>query len=131
MTTTLSAFYTTYRDLSLTGVTNLDQPPQSLPSAKFPAKWIHTLGIDEAQLRAKGVGGERILRCTLVVAVGVMGQDTHANRWSEMLAMVDTVNAGIKTVASRHASWEVRAVPNFAEVYFAVVAEIVTPEWGV
>jgi hypothetical protein len=131
MTTTLNTFYTTYRDLALTGVTNLDQPPLSLPSAKFPCKWIHTVGLDEAPLRAKGVGGARTLRCTLVVAVGVMGQDTHANRWSDMLAMVDTVNAGIKTVASRSATYSVDANPGFAEMYFAVVATIEQSEVGV
>ena len=125
--TTLATFYATYRDLSLTSVTNLDEPPQDVTTAQLPCKWVDTVGVDEAPLRAKGVGGERTLRARVVVAVTPAGQDRHADRWSDALAMVDTLNAGIKTVASRPSRWSMDVDPNF-NGYFAVVAAIESPE---
>ena len=128
MATTFATFYTTYKDLALTGVTNLDEPPLSLTTAQCPAKWVDSGGLDEAPLRAKGVGGDRTLRGRIVVAMAPVGQDTHASRWSDTWTMADTLNTGIKTVASRAASWTIDVNPNFAERYFAVVATIEEPE---
>ena len=124
MATTLATFYATYKNLALTDVTSLDEAPQSVASVKLPCKWVDVVGMDEGQLRAKGVGGDRTFRGRLVVAVAALGLDTQANRWADALAMVDTLNAGIKSVADRSASWSIDVSPNFAERYFAVVATI-------
>ena len=129
--TTVASFYAAFRDLVLTDVTNINQPPQTLPSVKFPCKWVHSYRVEEAQLRAKAIGGDRSLRCIVVVAVGVAGQDTHANRHADMLAMVDTLNAGIKTVAGDRATWSVEADPNHGEMYLAVVADITEAEGSI
>ena len=128
MATTFTTFYQRYRDMSVTGVTNVDIPPMMVNTAKFPCKWVHTCSIAEAPMRAKAVGGDRILRCTVVVVTGAMGQDTQGGRWSTMLAMVDTLNSAIKTASDRTTQWEVAAVPNYADEYLAVVAEIEQPE---
>lgn len=128
MATTLATFYANYQSLALSGVTNLDESPLSAPSVRLPCKWIDSVGVDEAPLRAKAVGGDRTFRCRIVVLVAAKGQDTHGNRWTESLAMVDTLNAGIKTVANRGKSWSIDIDPNFAEAYFAVLATIEEPE---
>ena len=132
--TTLATFYATYKDLTLTGVTSLDQPPvlADLSTGKVPAKWVDSPGIDEAPARAKGIGGERALKCRVVVAVSPVGQSTHASRWSDTVTMVDTLNAGIKTVADNTTTWSVEAVPNFSDGWgYAAVATIETSEWNV
>lgn len=129
--TTLATFTALYRSLALTGVTNFTAPPLKLDTADMPAKWVDTVGIDEGQLRAKGVGGERILRCRMVVVVAVMGQDTQTERWADAQAMVDTVNAGIKTVAEDTTTWRIALMPDFGDVYLAVVAEIEQSEWSI
>ena len=130
MATTLASFYATYKDMALTGVTNLDEAPLKVTTAELPCKWIDSIGMDEGPLRAKGAGGERTLRGRVVVAVAAAGQDTHTNRWADALAMVDTLNAGIKAAADNSTSWSADVVPDFAG-YFAVVATITTEEWTV
>jgi len=130
--TTLATFYATYQALALSDVTSLSQPPSLLDTGNLPCKWVDSAGIDEAPARAKGAGGERTLRCRVVVAVAPVGQSTHASRWSDTLAMVDTLNAGIKTVCDTTTSWTVEAVPNFSDGWgYAVVATIETSEWSV
>ena len=129
--TTLATFYATFQALALSGVTSLGQPPTILDTGNLPCKWVDSAGVDEAPARAKGTGGERKLRCRVVVAVAPVGQSTHASRWSDTLAMVDTLNAGIKTVCDRTTTWTVDAVPNFSDWGYAAVATIVTSEWSV
>jgi hypothetical protein len=129
--TTLATFADLYRNLALAGVTSLTYPPLGLNTANLPAKWVDTVGIDEGQLRAKGVGGERVLRCRMVVVVCAMGQDTQAERWGDAQAMVDTVNAGIKTVAEDTTTWRINLVPLEDGAYLAVIAEIEQREWSV
>jgi hypothetical protein len=129
--TTLATFADLYRDLALTGVTSLDYPPLDLATANMPAKWVDTIGVDEGQLRAKGVGGERTLRCRMIVVVGAMGQNTQAQRWSDAQTMVDTVNAGIKTVAEDTTSWVINLAPINDGAYLAVIAEIQQSEWSI
>ena len=132
--TTLATFLTTFKDLALTGVRSLEQPPTAneLNTGKLPAKWIDTASLDEAPARAKGIGGERALKCRVVVAVSPVGQSTHASRWSDTVTMVDTLNAGIKTVADNTTTWSVEAVPNFSDGWgYAAVATIETSEWSI
>lgn len=124
MARTAAGLYAVFRDMSLTGVTNLDEPPRKLETAEFPCKWVHSARIEDVPTHAKGVGGERSVSCTVVVAVGVQGQDTHAQRHSDMLAMVDTLDAGIKAEGLRGVSWTVEANPAYGDVYMAAVAEI-------
>lgn len=121
---TASSLYGVFRDMSLSGVTNLDEPPRLPTSAQFPCKWVHTARIEESPMRAKGVGGNRNVSCVVVVAVGTQGQDTQANRHAAMLAMVDTLNAGIKATGVRGIRWAVEANPGYLDLYLAVVAEI-------
>ncbi len=132
--TTMATFYATFAGLALTGVRSLSQPPTAneLNTGRLPAKWVDGAGLDEAPARSKGVGGERVLKCRLVVAVSPVGQSTHASRWSDTFTMVDTLNAGIKTVADNTTSWTVEAVPNFSDGWgYAVIATIETSEWSV
>ena len=132
--TTMATFYATYKNLALTGVTSLGQPPTAtdLATAKLPAKWVDSASLEEAPARAKGVGGERVLKCRLVVAVAPIGQSSHASRWSDTFTMVDTLNVGIKTVADKTTTWSVEAVPNFSDGWgYAVIATIETAEWSV
>ena len=134
MTTTLAAFYNTYKDLVLKGVRNLDAPPTAmdLTTAKLPCKWADSFTVQEAPARAKGAGGERVLRCRVVVAIWPLEQGTHARRWSDTITMVDTLNAGIKNVCDKTTSWTLEATPNFWDGWsYAVVATIETSEWSV
>ena len=129
MATTLATFYATYKDLALSGVTNLDESPLSVATVKLPCKFIDSASIEEGPLRAKGTGGQRVLRCRVVVLVAAAGQDLHSSRWSDTVAMADTLNAGIKTVGKRSKTWTVNAMPNFNEgAWFAAVATIEEPE---
>ena len=132
--TTLATFHNTFTDLNLKGVLKLAVPPTAtdLESAKLPCKWVDSLTIEEAPARAKGAGGERGLKCRVVVAMWPLAQGTHARRWSDTLTMVDTLNAGIKSVCDNTTSWTVEATPNFWDGWgFAVVATIETSEWSV
>ena len=130
--TTLATFYATYQALALSGVTSLSQPPTMLDTGNLPCKWVDSAAVEEAPARAKGCGGARVLRCRVVVAVAPVSQSTHASRWSDTLAMTDTLNAGIKTVCDNTTTWNVEAVPNFSDGWgYAVVATIATSEWSV
>lgn len=128
MARTAASLYGVFRDMALSGVNNLDEPPRKLESAVLPAKWVHTARIEEGPLRAKGVGGDRSVSCVVVVCVGATGLDTHAKRHSTMLAMVDTLNAGIKAEGLRGISWNVTADPAYGGIYMAAVAEITEAE---
>ena len=134
MSTTIATFYNTYKNLDIQSVRNLEYPPApvDLVGAKLPCKWIDSLVVEEAPARAKGAGGERILRCRVVVAVQAITQETHSRRWSDTITMVDRLNARIKTVCDKTTSWTVEAVPNFWDGWgYAVVATIETSEWSV
>jgi hypothetical protein len=130
--TTLATFYDTFKDLKLQSVRNLEYAPTplDLTNASLPCKWIDSLTIEEAQARAKAAGGERVLRCRMVVAVQAVTQETHDRRWSDTIAIVDRLNAGIKTVCDKTTSWTVEAMPNFWDGWgYAVVATIESSEW--
>ena len=132
--TTLATFYDTFKDLDLQSVRNLDAPPTAmdLTSAKLPCKWVDSFVVEESPARAKGAGGERVLRCRVIVAIWALVQGTHAKRWSDTIAMVDTLNTGIKTVCDKTTSWTVEAMPGFSDGWgYAVIATIETPEWSV
>lgn len=132
--TTLATFYDTYKDLDLRSVRNLDYPPTAndLASAKLPCKWVDSFVVEESPARAKAAGGERVLRCRVVVAMWALAQGTHDKRWLDTIKMVDTLNAGIKTVCDKNTSWTVEATPGFSEGWgYAVVATIESSEWKV
>ena len=124
MARTAASLYSVFRDMSLTGVNNLDEPPRKVESAVLPCKWVHTVRIEDEPQHARGVGGERTVSCVVVVCVGAAGLDTHAKRHSTMLAMVDTLDAGIKAEGLRGISWSVTAAPAYGDMYMAAVAEI-------
>ena len=132
--TTLATFYDTYKDLTLKGVRNLGAPPTAtdLTTASLPCKWADSFVVEEAPARAKGAGGARVLRCRVVVAIHPVAQGTHVKRWSATIAMLDTLNAGIKAVCDKTTSWTMEATPNFWDGWgYAVVATIATSEWSV
>jgi len=132
MATTLATFYNTYKNLALSNIDSLDRPPTlSELSGKVPCKWVDLAGLDEEPLRKGSPGGDRTLRCRLVVAIAPLGQSTQSSRWSDTLAMVDTVNTGIKSVADDTTTWSVEAVPNFWDWGFAVTATLESNEWTV
>lgn len=124
MSRTAAALYAVFRDMSLSGVTNLNEPPRDVKSASLPCKWVHSYRIEDQPLHARAVGGNRTVTCTVVVCVGAAGLDTHAQRHSTMLAMVDTLDAGIKAEGLRGVGWTVTADPAYGEIYMAAVAEI-------
>lgn len=124
MSRTAASLYGVFRDMSLTGVTNLNEPPRKLDTANFPCKWVHSVRIEDVPMHVRAVGGERTVSCVVVVAVGVQGQDTHAQRHAAMLAMVDTLDAGIKAEGLRGVRWTVEANPMYADTFLAAVAEI-------
>jgi len=124
MARTAAGLYAVFRDMSLSGVTNLNEPPRKLESAQLPCKWVHTARIEDEPTHARGVGGNRSVSCVVVVCVGAAGLDTHAKRHSTMLAMVDTLDAGIKAEGLRGISWTVTADPGYGDIYMAAVAEI-------
>ncbi len=121
---TAAALYGVFRDMALSNVNNLDEPPRKIESATWPCKWVHSARIIDEPMHARGVGGNRQVSCIVVVAVGAQGQDTHAQRHADMLAMVDTLDAGIKAEGLRGISWTVESNPAYGDVYLAAVAEI-------
>lgn len=134
--TTLATFYAAFKDLSVSGVTNLDEPPLTSMalSVRLPCKFVDISGLDEAGLTLKALGGSRTLRCRIVILMGIPGQDRHANRWSDTLTMVDTLNTALLAMTAPHQtknmSWEMNATPDFdGSGYFAVTATVTAQEW--
>ncbi len=134
MATTLATIYAALRDLALTGVTSLTVPDPGLDTATIPCKWVDSIAITEEPLRRGLMGGQRAFRARLVVVTDLNGQDIRANRWTDALAMVDTLNTGIKTLSSTlgyTANWTIEVDPMFAGGgAFAVVATISASEWS-
>ena len=133
--TTLATFYSALAALAPTSVTVLANPPREagdLSSAKRPAMWVDSLGFDEAQLHAKGLGGDRTFRARIVIVTEAATQDLHANRWSDARAMADTLDTAIKTLASTYyvARYSMSVEPNLLGVYFGVVAELEVEGFG-
>ena len=126
--TTFAAFYAAFRNLSLTGVTNLAEAPLNVPSVKLPCKWVQVAGMDGAPFIVGKIGGWPTLRCQVVVLMQPMGQDRHATRWSDAVTMVDTLNdaiTGMTKPVKGTVSWSIELEPNFADSgYFAVVATV-------
>jgi len=126
--TTLATFYAAFRDLSLSGVTNLNEAPLNVPSAKLPCKWVQLSGMDGSPFIVGQLGGWPTLRCQVVVLMNPMGQDRHATRWSDAVTMVDSLNAaivGMTNPSKGNLSWSIDLQPNFADSgYFAVVATV-------
>ena len=91
--TTFATWYAAFRDLSLTGVTNLNEPPLDLTGVKLPAKWIQTAGMDGAPFKTGVLNGWPAFRCQVVIVIKPLGQDRHPTRWSDAAAMV--VSSGL------------------------------------
>ena len=133
--TTLATFYSALTSLAPTGVTVLSNPPQAagdLSSARRPVMWVDSLGFDEAQLHAKGLGGDRTFRARLVVVTEAETQDRGTTRWSDARAMADTLDTAIKTLAATYyvARYSMSVEPNLLGVFFGVVAELEVEGFG-
>jgi hypothetical protein len=131
---TLATWYAAFRDLALTGVTSLSNPPTDadLSTAHVPCKWVDSVGLEEGPLRRGALGGDRTLRARVIVVTDLLGQDRHAGRWTAALAMVDTVNTGLKTLGATigyTARWTITIEPMLWDVAMAVVADIECPEY--
>ena len=128
MATTLATWHAAFRDLALTGVTNLDEPPVDFKTAVIPCKFVDSMGFDEAPLHRARIGGDQTMRCRVVVVTDVSGQDMRKNRWADALAMMDTLNTGIQTLGSTLGfglRYSVECDPWFREGQaFAVVATV-------
>lgn len=126
--TTLASFYSSLQALSVTGVTDLDNPPtiNDLGTANLPVKWVDSIGFDAEPLRAKGVGGLRTLRARLVVVTDAAGQDRHAARWTAARTMLDTLDTALKTLSGTYYRlvYSMDVDPRFWDGWFAVVADI-------
>lgn len=121
---TLATIYTALSDLSLSGVTNLDEPPIALETAILPCKWVDSVGIDESPLHRGSMGGDRKHKARIVVVTDALGQDTQGARWAVALAMADTLNAGIKTLGATigyTTTWTLTVEPMFQN-YLGVMA---------
>ena len=127
--TTLASFYNSFQALSVTGVTkNLANPPRNLDSVHLPAKWVDMLGTENEQLRAGSIGGQRKLKCRVVVAINPPGQDMTANRWSDSRTMSDSLDTAIKAMtrpSEGGLSWKVNVTPDLdGSGYWAIVADV-------
>lgn len=128
MSTSFATFYNAFRDLSVTGVTSLNTPPLSAPTAKLPLKWVDMGGAELGPFRAKVYDGWPILRCRVVVLMVPAGQDLTAQRWTDSITMMDTLNTAIKAMTAPcrgNLSWTMSLEPNLDDSgYFAVVATV-------
>ena len=133
MAVDFSTWYDALAALSVTGVTNLAQPPTAadLSKANVPVMWVDTAGIDEAPLHSGGIGGEVELRARIVIVTGSQAQDSHAKRWDIAIDMVDTLNTAIKTLGYETLTYSIDLDPEFWGMFFAVVAELRAAEVGV
>ena len=96
--TTYATFYNTFKNMSLSGVTSLDEPPLSVPSANLPCKWVEEAGQEEGPFIVGQTGGWPTLSARVVVLMKPYGQDRHSTRWSDALTMIDTLAAGIRAL---------------------------------
>lgn len=126
--TTFASFYAAFRDLSVTGVRNLNEAPLSVPTAHLPCKWVQVAGMEGAPFIVGQKAGWPALRCQIVILMNPMGQGRHPTRWSDAVTMMDTLNAAIVGMAKpckSPLSWSIELQPNFADSgYFAVVATV-------
>jgi hypothetical protein len=124
--TTFAAWYAAFRDLTLTGVTNLPEAPLDLPSAKRPGKWVDVNGMGGGPFMVRKTGGWPTFTCRVVVLMEPWGQGRHATRWSDAVAMMDTLNSAITGMTSPvkgTLTWSISLEPDFSG-YFAVVATV-------
>lgn len=126
--TTTATFYTALQSLSVSGVTNLDNPPtlNDLSTANIPCKWVDSIGYDAAPLYARDIGGDRMLRARVVIVTDAIGQDRHAERWSAARTMMDTLETAIQTLTGiyRLSTYSVDVDPAFWEGWYAVTATL-------
>ena len=132
--TTLTAFYTALKTLSVTGVTtSYNYPPLSLNSVALPAKWAELPAPAEeiAAMTFKSNGGWPLLKGRLVIAVSPVGQDVQDQNYADTLTMADALNtafsgATVSTFSKGPLEWTVTvAIISIANVdYWAVISEV-------
>jgi len=118
--TTVTAVHNAFRDLAVTGVTNLLLPPASLTTAVLPCKWVDSLSVQSDRLRAKTITGHRVFRCRVVIAMSPRTQDTHSQQWTDTLAMVDTFKAALEGMTN----------PTNGLLRYTVTANPYLEDWG-
>jgi hypothetical protein len=131
--TTLAAWYAGIKAIAVTGTTVLAEPPLTAPSAKLPALFVDNVGLEEVSIHAKARGGGRLLKARVVVLMATGGQDRQANRWTNTIAMADTLTTALRALSITGVGpleWQVEATPDFdGSGYWAVVANVLAREW--
>jgi hypothetical protein len=126
--TTFATWYAAFRDLSVTGVTNLTESPLDVPSAKRPCKWVDVVGMGGGPFVVGKTGGWPTFTCRVVVLMEPWGQGRHATRWSDAVSMMDTLNGaitGMTKPVKGALSWTMSLESDFVgSGYFAVVATV-------
>jgi hypothetical protein len=125
--TTFANWYAAFRDLSVTGVTSLNEPPLDAPTANLPCKWVDVSGVSGGPFMAKQLGGWPTFICRVVILMKPMGQSRQATRWSDAVAMMDTLNGaivGMTNPVKGQLTWKISLEPDFAGWGFAVIATV-------
>lgn len=112
MAYTAAALVATLGGLSITGVTRMySQPPATVGNADLPVAYVRLPEVrNEIITYASSVGIDNHT-CELVVLVEPVGLSDNATNFAAMVALIDNVNAALKTEAAannRIDSWTVR-----------------------
>ena len=132
--TTLAAFYAALSTLTVAGTTRLTEPPLKVETAQMPALFVDMVSATDVSSHKGNFGGNRVLTGRVVILMGVAGQDLHATRWSETIAMADTLTAALVAMTNPTGqglvSWDVNVTPNLDNSgYWAVFANVTATEW--
>ncbi len=132
--TTLAAWYTALKGVTVVGTTALAEPPMKVETAQIPGLYVDMVKAEDASAHAGDFGGQRLLRGRIVIITGVGGQDRHALRWSDTVTMADTLTAALATMTLPTNidtfSWDVTVTPNLDNSgYWAVFANVQAQEW--
>ncbi len=124
--TTYAGFLNGLRDLAVTGVTNLQEPPASLNAADLPAKWVQLPVGKEPAMTFGYNGGWTRFKADVVVALTPAMQGTQNQNWVQAVAMLDTLTTALRgaDVCESVLTWEIRqtGVTVGGADYWAIVA---------
>lgn len=126
--TTYASFLNGLRDLSVSGVTNLNEPPASLASSALPAKWVQLPEGTEPALTFGYNGGWTQFKADVVVAIVPNMQGTQNQNWTAAVAMLDTLTTALRgaDVCLSELTWTMRqtGVAIGDAQYWAIVATV-------
>jgi len=126
--TTYAGFLNGLRDLSVSGVTNLSEPPASLSAEGLPAKWVQLPVGNEPVLTFGYNGGWTRFKADVVIALVPAMQGTQNQNWVQAVAMLDTFTTALRgaDVCESVLTWSIQqtgvAVGDMQ--YWAIVANV-------